>query len=133
MKSMCCALSFTPAEIRLVDREAEARAEGDVARRVLVEQRVVEDRVERPDAAAAVDERQLADPKAPSSISSRERRTPPFSSASTSTATPLSNRTRSPRTIVPSRSTSGFVDVTYPSVRRGSGVVKTSSVGRFGK
>ena len=35
--------------------------------------------------------------------------------------------------IVPSRSTSGFVDVTCPDVRCGSGVVNTSSVGRFGK
>ena len=34
--------------------------------------------------------------------------------------------------IVPSFSTSGFVDVTWPSVRTGSGVVNTSSVGRFG-
>ena len=35
--------------------------------------------------------------------------------------------------IVPSRKTSGFVAVTCPLVRSGSGVVKTSSVGRFGK
>ena len=35
--------------------------------------------------------------------------------------------------IVPSRRTSGLVAVTWPSVRSGSGVVNTSSVGRFGK
>ena len=34
--------------------------------------------------------------------------------------------------IVPSRSTSGIEAVTTPSVRSGSGVVNTSSVGRFG-
>ena len=48
---------------RLVpDGEGEAVAERDVRRRVLVEQRVVEDGAERPDAALAVDERELAEP-----------------------------------------------------------------------
>jgi hypothetical protein len=35
--------------------------------------------------------------------------------------------------IVPSLRTSGFVAVTRPLARRGSGVVKTSSLGRFEK
>src|SRR5512142_1816577 len=70
--------------------------------------------------------------EAPSSIEARLRRVAAFSSASISTARPPSKRTRRPRMIVPSRSASGFVAVTWPSVRAGSGVVKTSSVGRFG-
>ena len=114
--------------------EREAAAERDVARRVLVEQRVVEDRPERADAALPVDERDLAEPRgALVDRDVRARIAPPFSSASTSTARPPSKRTRRPRTIVPSLSTSGFVEVTCPSARCGSGVVKTSSVGRFGR
>jgi hypothetical protein len=46
-----------------VDHEREALAERDVARRVLVEQRVVERRVERADAALAVHQRDLAEPQ----------------------------------------------------------------------
>ena len=68
---------------------------------------------------------------APSSFATRARSTSAFSSASICTARPPSKRTRRPRTTVPSTS-SGFVAVTTPSVRVGSGVVKTSSVGRFG-
>ena len=45
---------------------------------------------------------------------------------------PPSKRTTRSRTTVPSISTSGLVDVTVPSVRSGSGVVKISSVGRLG-
>src|SRR6266516_7875266 len=45
-----------------VDEKAEAASERDVTRGVLVEQRVEEDRLERTDAALAVDERQLAEP-----------------------------------------------------------------------
>jgi len=42
-------------------RDLVGVAERDVARGVLVEQRVVEDGVERPDAAGAVDQRELAE------------------------------------------------------------------------
>ena len=45
----------------LADHEREALAERDVAGRVLVEQRVVEDRAERADPALGVDERDLAE------------------------------------------------------------------------
>src|SRR5262249_60775983 len=48
-------------DLARVDQEGEARAERDVARRVLVEQRVVEDGAERADPALAVDERELAE------------------------------------------------------------------------
>src|SRR5262249_2654740 len=47
-------------QVALVDGEREAVAERDVARGVLVEQGVVEDRAERTDTALAVDERDLA-------------------------------------------------------------------------
>ena len=58
---------------------------------------------------------------APSSNAARPRMTPPPCSASISTARPPSNRTSSPRMIVPSASTSGFVERTCPSVRCGIG------------
>ena len=45
----------------VADHEREALAERDVAGGVLVEQRVVEDRVERSDAALGVDQRDLAE------------------------------------------------------------------------
>jgi hypothetical protein len=51
--------------------------------------------------------------------------------ALTSTISPFSNRSSRSRTTVP-WSTSGIVDRTVPSARRRSGVVNTSSVGRFG-
>ncbi len=101
-------------------------------RRVLVEQRVVED------AAGAADGRARRRPAPPrrgtpparrwrmsASISSRP------DSARTSTIRPSSNRSSSPRTVVPP-SDSGIVERTVPCVRRQSGAVKTSSVGRFG-
>ena len=134
MKSTCVPLVFTRPTSSALDEERKAVAERDVARRVLVEQRVVEDRAERADAALRVDERELAEPaRARRRARAALRSASAFSSASISTALPPSKRTRSPRMIVPSRSTSGFVEVTWPCVRSGSGVVKTSSVGRFGK
>ena len=62
MKSMWISLWLTRSCSLLGDREGEAEAEREVADRVLVEQRVVEDRPERADAALAVDERELAEP-----------------------------------------------------------------------
>ena len=56
----------------------------------------------------------------------------PPSDARSSATRPPSKRTTRSRTTVPSMSTSGLVDVTIPAVRSGSGVVNTSSVGRFG-
>ena len=47
---------------RVLDRMVVAVAERDVARGVLVDQRVVEHAAERPDATFAVDERDLAEP-----------------------------------------------------------------------
>ena len=61
MKSMWIWLSLTSA-LALAGQEREALPERDVARGVLVEQRVVEDRAELADAALAVDERHLAEP-----------------------------------------------------------------------
>ena len=68
---------------------------------------------------------------APASAAQRFRSASAFASASISTARPPSNRMRSPVTSEPATS-SGFVDATTPSVRSGSGVVYTSSVGMFG-
>ena len=135
MKSTWVALTVGAGAVGLVlEHEGIRAAEGDVARGVLVDQRVVEDRAERADPALAVDERELAEPgRARRRSRTCALRAAPFSSASISTAWPPSKRTRRPRMIVPSLSTSGLVDVTWPSVRTGSGVVKTSSVGRFGK
>ncbi len=48
--------------IRIVDRRVVRRAERHVARRVLVQQRVVEHSPERPDPALPVHERNLAEP-----------------------------------------------------------------------
>ncbi len=56
----------------------------------------------------------------------------PPSDACSSATRPPSKRTTRSRTTVPSCRTSGLVEVTVPSVRAGSGVVNTSSVGRFG-
>src|SRR5579862_7850425 len=50
-------------EVLLVDEKLEARAEGKMARRVLVEERVVEDGAERADAAVTIDERELTKPE----------------------------------------------------------------------
>src|SRR5829696_186161 len=47
---------------RVLEQEREPLADGDVAGRVLVEQRVVEDGAELADAALVVDERDLAEP-----------------------------------------------------------------------
>src|SRR5947209_242658 len=52
-----------PLDVLLADRERKAAAERDVTRRVLVEQRVVEDGAERTDAALLVDERHLSQPQ----------------------------------------------------------------------
>ena len=56
----------------VLDRERVRVAERDVAGGVLVEQRVVEDRLERADPALAVDERELAEPRG--AVVLRERR-----------------------------------------------------------
>ena len=63
MKSTCVPLAFTRPTSLAFDDEREAAAERDVARGVLVEQRVVEDGAERADPALAVDERELAEPE----------------------------------------------------------------------
>ena len=52
--------------------------------------------------------------------------------ASTSTIFPFSKRSSRPSTRVPA-AISGAVERTVPSVRRQSGLVNTSSVGRFGR
>ena len=63
MKSTCIVLLLMRALLRrILDRMVVAVTERDVARRVLVDQRVVEDALERADAAFAVDERDLAEP-----------------------------------------------------------------------
>ena len=61
MKSTWISLRVDAVAVGLLDRPVEPLAERDVAGRVLVDQRVVEDGVERADAAAAVDQRQLAE------------------------------------------------------------------------
>ena len=61
MKSMWISDWLTRSPGLVADQEREALAERDVAGGVLVEQRVVEDGVERADAALAVDERDLAE------------------------------------------------------------------------
>src|SRR3954470_10664492 len=53
--------------------------------------------------------------------------------ASSCTARPPSKRTTSPSTRAPLFTLNGFVAFTTPSAGRGSGAVKTSSVGRFGR
>ena len=57
--------AIQPIGVGFVDGGLVRRPERDVAGRVLVEQRVVEDRVERADSALAVDERKLAQPCPP--------------------------------------------------------------------
>ena len=52
--------------------------------------------------------------------------------ALTSLTRPFSKVISRSRTTVPPTRTSGWVARTFPSVRRQSGVVNTSSVGRFG-
>ena len=64
-------------------------------------------------------------------MAQRARSASASESASISTARPRSKRIRSPVTSEPLRS-SGFVAATTPSVRSGSGVVNSSSVGRLG-
>ena len=81
----------------VVGRVGVRRAERDVARRVLVEERVEEDRVERTDPALAVDERELAEARgalvrgAIGGGASRRR-----CRASIATARPPSKRTADP-------------------------------------
>ena len=70
--------------------------------------------------------------RAPSSTAVRDRSASPPFSASIETATPFSNRISIPSIIVPSVRTSGRVERTTPSARSGSGVVVSSSDGRFG-
>ena len=53
-----------PFAIRVADREIERSAERDVARGVLVQERVVEDGVQRPDASGLVDQGNLTEPAA---------------------------------------------------------------------
>lgn len=60
MKSTCVSLAFTRAMSRSATPKVEAAAERDVAGRVLIQQRVVEDRAKRPDATGAVDQGDLA-------------------------------------------------------------------------
>ena len=63
MKSTWMSLCVHAGAVGLVlDREGVGVAERDVAGRVLVEQRLVEDRAERADPALLVDERDLAEP-----------------------------------------------------------------------
>ena len=88
-----------------------------MARGVLVEQRVEEDRVQRADAAFAVDERDLAEARGALVAGGVARAAPRRSPrASIRTARPSRNSTSRPRTIEPPR-TSGFVERTTPSVR----------------
>ena len=100
--------------------------------RVLVEERVLEDEPGLLDRGGPVDERDLAE--VAGLLVAREltaRSTSSPDEAPTSTTRPPSKRSSRSRTIVPPTA-SGSVERTTPSVRRQSGVVKTSSVGRFG-
>ena len=63
MKSTCVRALVHAVCVGVLDEEREAAPERDVAGSVLVEQRVVEDRPERADAALAVDQRELAETK----------------------------------------------------------------------
>ena len=133
MKSMWIWLSFDALAAASSTQEREALAERDVAGGVLVEQRVVEDRVELADAALA---RRPARPRR----AGRRRRRAGRSCA----ACPAPCRRRSARRARPRSAPAGrarrsrrparaaCVEVTWPSARSGSGVVNTSSVGRFG-
>ena len=100
-------------------------------RRVLVEERVQEREAGAADARVAVDERDLAEHRRrprPGAAARGSARRPTL--AFTSTARPPSKRSSRSRTTLPA-SASGFVERTTPSVRRRSGLVKTSSVGMF--
>ena len=114
------------------DASREPRAVGDVARRVLVEEGVVEDEAGLADARAAVDERDLAEERGAlvrlelRADDVRARRRLDLDDAAAlegqlEVARRLARRARAAR-----------VERTVPSVRRQSGVVKTSSVGMFG-
>ena len=62
MKSMCWRAHVGALSVLVLDEEREAVAERDVARCVLVQQRVVENSVERADPPFAVDEGELTEP-----------------------------------------------------------------------
>ena len=113
------------------DRLHDRRAERDVRRGVLVEERVVEHEAGLADARVAVDEGDLAEPRGAVVRRDVGRASRPRPrSARTSTARPLSKRTSRSRTMLP-WICSGRVERTVPSTRRASGVVNTSSVGMF--
>ena len=111
-----------------VDRLEQPSAVGDMAARVLVEERVQEDEARTSDARSPSTSATSPSIAAPSSVRICSRTTSTPQLAFTFTARPPSKRISRSRTTSP-RTVNGFVDRTVPSVRRRSGVVNTSSVG----
>ena len=117
-------------------RAAEAGAERDVRRRVLVEQRVEVRAPALADARRRVDERDLAEPAAVAvrvavdvrrdEVAVRRRR-----SASSRTSLPFENSPRRPSISLP-WNVSGNVHANVPFVPVACGLVNDSSVGMFG-
>ena len=135
MKSMCVSDSLTPSAAgspsRPVDRPRQPAAPGDVGGRVLVEERVVEDDPGLADARGVVDQRDLAEPAGAlverdlgphellallgprlDDLAAGQPQLEPLDQAA------AQRQRRAERTV--------------PSARSRWGVVKTSSVGRFG-
>ena len=125
MKSVWIDDWFTPCSTRSlgaqlarpVDRLQDRGAERDVRRRVLVEQRVVEDEPRLADRRVPVDERDLAEPGR--AVVGRDVRAHDLlarTRAWTSTARPPSKRISRSRTMLP-WICSGSVERTWPSTR----------------
>ena len=131
MKSMWMTLSFTRERSSSLDDRRVAVAERDVADGVLVEQRLEERRAQPADTALTVDERYLTEPRRAVVEGGTAAHDLFALVGGDLDGRPCSKRTTSPLTIGPSNSASGRVEATTPSVRAGSGVVNTSSLGRF--
>jgi hypothetical protein len=130
MKSTWIFADVHPLVRLAVERSTEAHAVRDVTRRVLVEQRVVEERPGLADARLLRHERELAEPvgvldrrELAADESPRRSRPRPDDS-------PVLERELESADDLPSRQ-SGSVERIVPSARRESGVVKISSVGMF--
>ena len=115
-----------------VDGLQDGRADRDVRGRVLVEQRVVE---HEPGRRRPGSDRRRAPPRrvvaAPSSVAMCVRMTSSPDEARTSTARPAFEADLEVAHDRPLRSAAAASSARVPSVRRASGVVKTSSVGMF--
>ena len=122
---VACASSGSPS-----NAYGEPHPVGDVAGRVLVEERVEEERPGLADARLARDERDLAEPVGVLVRRDLAAHEIGALSASTSTIRPSSNVNSRPRMSWPPRE-SGMLERIVPSARRESGVVKISSVGMF--